>query len=433
MPPKKSATTDGDAPAKRATSSTTKKSTVSKAKGSASGSTPFVGSGITDPDVVLRIVRSLADQEKSSLSSRPVITLSSLNLPDIKKEVKEMQDDEVLTEIEMMTLATCQTILQGRGYAYEVPSRTASNQLYVPEVDRIVLKNKMTHRPFASLSTAKKTAITTRLLQLIHELCTKGIHCTKRDIFYADVKLFGDQSESDVILEDMACMVGCTRTSLNVVASGKGVVLGKLIFEEDGDLIDCTKMGVGGKIIPPFMDRVKIIDGSKADFILLIEKDAAFSRLAEDRFYNKYPCIMVTAKGQPDVATRLFLKKLKDTLHIPILGLVDSDPYGLKILSVYMSGSKNMSYDSANLTTSDVKWLGVLPSDLDKYNIPDQCRLEMTKEDIETGKRLLEEEFVKKNPRWHSVRNQTLLKVHLFALTKHPLHRIPQPFINTRS
>lgn len=43
---------------------------------------------------------------------------------------------------------------------------------------------------------------------------------------------------------------------------------------------------------------------SDATFILLVEKDAAFMRLAEDRFYNSYPCIIVTAKGQPDVATR---------------------------------------------------------------------------------------------------------------------------------
>jgi len=27
-----------------------------------------------------------------------------------------------------------------------------------------------------------------------------------------------------------------------------------------------------------------------------------------------------------------------------------------QILSVYMSGSKNMSYDSASLTTPDIKW-----------------------------------------------------------------------------
>jgi DNA topoisomerase VI subunit A len=35
-----------------------------------------------------------------------------------------------------------------------------------------------------------------------------------------------------------------------------------------------------------------------AKFILLVEKDAAFMRLAEDRFYNTYPCVIITAKGQ---------------------------------------------------------------------------------------------------------------------------------------
>ena len=46
---------------------------------------------------------------------------------------------------------------------------------------------------------------------------------------------------------------------------------------------------------------------SDALFILLVEKDAAFMRLAEDRFYNTYPCIILTAKGQPDVASRYML------------------------------------------------------------------------------------------------------------------------------
>jgi hypothetical protein len=29
-----------------------------------------------------------------------------------------------------------------------------------------------------------------------------------------------------------------------------------------------------------------------------------------------------------------------------------------------------MSYDSASLTTRDIKWLGVRPTDLDAYSIP---------------------------------------------------------------
>ena len=48
---------------------------------------------------------------------------------------------------------------------------------------------------------------------------------------------------------------------------------------------------------------------SDALFILLVEKDAAFMRLAEDRFYNTYPCIILTAKGQPDVASRCLLHR----------------------------------------------------------------------------------------------------------------------------
>jgi hypothetical protein len=54
---------------------------------------------------------------------------------------------------------------------------------------------------------------------------------------------------------------------------------------------------------PPRPQQVTSI-ASDALFILLVEKDAAFMRLAEDRFYNDYPCIIITAKGQPDVATR---------------------------------------------------------------------------------------------------------------------------------
>ena len=89
-------------------------------------------------------------------------------------------------------------------------------------------------------------------------------------------------------------------------------------------------MGVGGKAIPPSIERVTEIKGS-AKFVLIVEKDAAFMRLAEDRFYNTYPCVIITGKGQPDVATRLFVKRVREALNIPVLCLVDADPYGLKV------------------------------------------------------------------------------------------------------
>lgn len=47
---------------------------------------------------------------------------------------------------------------------------------------------------------------------------------------------------------------------------------------------------------------------SDADFILLVEKEAAYMRMAEDRFYQKYPCIVITAKGQPVRKPRTFVR-----------------------------------------------------------------------------------------------------------------------------
>jgi hypothetical protein len=67
--------------------------------------------------------------------------------------------------------------------------------------------------------------------------------------------------------------------------------------------------------------------------------------------------------------------------------LVPPRAYGMTCW--FALGSMNMSYDSSNLTTPDIKWLGVRPSDLDRFNIPQQCRLSMTEEDIKTGKKLV--------------------------------------------
>ena len=62
--------------------------------------------------------------------------------------------------------------------------------------------------------------------------------------------------------------------------------------------------------------------------------------------------------------------------------------------------SHDRSYDSNNLTNPDIKWLGVRPSDLDKYSLPDQCRLPLTDTDRKTGEDLLKEAFTQKSPKW---------------------------------
>jgi len=353
---------------------------------------------VPSKEEVLIVMEKIYKASKTKAEGRLKVTLKDLGLTNVSMVVAQ-QPLSVRMEIEKIICDVTESIMKGEGFKFDIPNRKSSNQLYVPELDRIVLKNNMKVRDFVNVKNARKCAIMLRILSIIYESCSKNIHITKRDLFYQDVKLFTKQSDSDVVLDDVACMVGATRTSLRVIASEKGVVVGCIQFNESGDEIDCMKQGKSGKAIPAQINDVTNIRGT-ARFILLVEKEAAFQRLAEDRFYRQYPCIIMTAKGQPDVASRLFLVKVKNTLNIPVLGLVDADPYGLKILSVYMSGSKNMSYDSASLACPDIKWLGVRPSDLDRLQIPEQCRLKMTEEDVKCGKNLVNEDFIRKNPKW---------------------------------
>ena len=62
-------------------------------------------------------------------------------------------------------------------------NRSSGNQRYVEEIDRIVLGDKISKRLFLNIAHVRKTAITTRVVQLVHEVLSKKIHITKRDLF----------------------------------------------------------------------------------------------------------------------------------------------------------------------------------------------------------------------------------------------------------
>lgn len=136
-------------------------------------------------------------------------------------EVEELNCESVITNIEALVMDIVGQILETGTFELAVPNRSEANQKYIEALDRNVLGKKISKRSFVNISHVRKTAITTRVMQLVHEVLSKGIHITKRDLFYTDVKLFKDQGESDAVLDDVACMVGCTRTSLHVVASDK--------------------------------------------------------------------------------------------------------------------------------------------------------------------------------------------------------------------
>ena len=57
----------------------------------------------------------------------------------------------------------------------------------------------------------------------------------------------------------------------------------------------------------------------------------------------------------------------KTISSVPILGIVDADPYGLDILSVYKYGSKSMRHENDKLAATRIKWLGLWASEVERY------------------------------------------------------------------
>ncbi|XP_078508107.1 meiotic recombination protein SPO11 isoform X6 [Lissotriton helveticus] len=174
---------------------------------------------------------------------------------------------------------------------------------------------------------AHRFALILKILSMIYKMVQKNTYATKRDIYYTDVQLFGTQSVVDNIVNDISCMLKIPRRSLHVLSTSKGCIAGDLCYsEEDGTKINCSCYSTA-VLVSSNVHGIKNMT-SNAKFILIVEKDATFQRLLDDEFCKKLsPCIIITGKGVPDLNTRLLIRKLWDTFHIPIFTLVDADPH----------------------------------------------------------------------------------------------------------
>ncbi|MHA1371068.1 MAG: hypothetical protein ACTSRA_15310 [Promethearchaeota archaeon] len=343
----------------------------------------------------LKILRLEFEKRMKKLAN-----VQDYKLPEHALPVKEIDSQTAFERINKIALTLYNIILNTGKLYLDVPIRSASNIIYDEINDLLLLGEKTNRKIFHSLSSIEDLTRLIRVMEIVHELLQKRMHATKREIFYTDVNLFKQQGNSDNCLEDLSTLLHTIRNSTNVVADARGVAMGRLRIKDQNDIIDLESMGSGGWSITPFLDNVEIVE-SDAEFILVVEKAAAIIRLSEAKWWKDYPCIIITARGQPDVATRMFLRRINKILKLPTFCLVDSDPYGHYIYSVYLRGSKRLSYESPFLATNDIHLLGVLTKDLDAYKVPKECRIPMNKTDLQRCKEMLEEDFVKSNRKWY--------------------------------
>ncbi|KAJ7045799.1 DNA topoisomerase IV alpha subunit [Mycena alexandri] len=241
-------------------------------------------------------------------------------------------------------------------------------------------------RPFAQLF---------RVLDFMHEAVVDGVPATKRDMYYRDVPLFKKQNVVDNLVDDLAATFELERADLNVRATSKGLVCGSglVIHLNSGETVHAND--TEGALIPVGEDIKAFTVAEDVEWVLVVEKDAVFQTLCRLRLAT-HPSlprrgIIITGKGYPDVATRQLVATLSECLprRIPLLGIVDGDPYGLDILGVYKYGSRAMAHEAEKLAAPRVKYLGVFASELASYGVDRDALLPITEHDEKKARAML--------------------------------------------
>ncbi|KAL9147212.1 hypothetical protein ABFS82_13G158800 [Erythranthe guttata] len=274
-----------------------------------------------------------------------------------------------------------------------------------------------------------------RVLLIVQQLLQENKHGSKRDIYYMHPSVFKEQSVVDRAVNDICILLQCSRHNLNVVSVGNGLVMGWVRFAEAGRKFDCISSPNTAHQIPVYVEDVEDII-SVAEYILIVEKESVFQRLANDQFCRKNRCIVITGRGYPDVPTRRFLHLLIEKLRLPVYCLVDCDPYGIDILATFRFGSMQMAYDAKSLRLPEIQWLGAFPSDCEKYQLPQHCLLPLTTEDKQKAEGILHRCYVEREaPSWRYELQLMLdrgVKFEIEALSVHSLTFLSENYLPSK-
>ncbi|KAM7492775.1 hypothetical protein LguiA_035696 [Lonicera macranthoides] len=283
---------------------------------------------------------------------------------------------------------------------------------------------------------ARRLDVMLRVLLIVQQLLQENRHGSKRDIYYMHPSVFQEeQSVVDRAINDICILMQCSCHNLNVVCIVVLIVMGWLRFSEGGRKFDCINNPNTAHPVPVLVEDVKDII-SVAQYILVVEKESVFQRLANDGFCKRNRCIVITGRGYPDVPTRRFLRLLIGNLRLPAYCLVDCDPYGFDILATYRFGSMQMAYDAKFLRIPEIRWLGAFPSDSEKYSLPQQCLLPLTAEDkARTEALLLRCYLQREEPQWRlevELLLQTGVKFEIEALSVHSLSFLAEEYVPSK-
>jgi DNA topoisomerase-6 subunit A len=305
---------------------------------------------------------------------------------------------ETAQKIEKLAESVMRSVKGGKSPFIEIPIRSLANVKFNEKRRLVELGSQRQKRYFFNVAMAKKFMQTFLVSDACKELVESGKTTSIRDLYYITKHTIGDskqntfeeQDESDPIIEDLEVALDALREELHLFASRKGSMVGPITIRDTGDTIDLRRMGSGGWAVPSIVEE-NVIEFVKheAKYILLIEKDAVWTRFNEDKFWRREKCIILQGGGQPPRGVRRLVQRLHSELKLPVYVLVDNDPWGFYIYSVMKQGSINLAYESMRMAVPDARFVGLSSFDKDKYKLPSNVAIKMDDGDNNRAKQML--------------------------------------------
>ena len=343
-------------------------------------------------------------------------------------------------KIEQLAEAVMRSVKGGQNPFVEIPIRSLANVKFNEKRGLVELGNQKQRRYFFNVAMAKKFMQTFLVSDACKELVEAGKTTSIRDLYYITKHTIGDtkqntfeeQDESDPIIEDLEVALDALREELHLFASRKGSMVGPITIRDTGDTIDLRRMGSGGWAVPSIVES-NVIEfvRHEAKYILLIEKDAVWTRFNEDKFWKREKCIILQGGGQPPRGVRRLVQRLHSELKLPVYVLVDNDPWGFYIYSVMKQGSINLAYESMRMAVPDARFVGLSSFDKEKYQLPNNVAIKMDDGDNSRAKQMLAYPWFKQ-ARWQREIQEMVrsgLKFELEALSRRGVSFITEEYL----
>jgi DNA topoisomerase-6 subunit A len=370
---------------------------------SATGGTPVAKK--VAKKVTKKVTKKTSSKTASNVtkSSSRKKTTSGLAKPSARKKrsttvmSRESRDLQTIKRIELLAEDVVSKSLAQTDPFFEVPTRAVSNMNFNKKERILEMGSNTQRRELFNLNQARKFMQTILLSKGCKDLVQASKTLSLRGMYYMSLhtiegtkeKTFEDQGESDGILEDIEVTLDTLREDLHIFAKKRGTMIGNITVFDNGDEINCRRMGTGGYAIPSICEPNVIKFGKcDADFVLHVEKDTVWSRFNEDRFWEKHNCILTEGSGQPPRGVRRLLHRLNAELGLPIYCLLDCDPWGHYIYSVIKQGSINLAFESRRMAVPDAKYIGIRSNDYERCELSDDVKIDLNDRDRTRAKQI---------------------------------------------